>query len=131
MGALSKNGFPPEIAAVKAIEAGVDIIMLSEKKFWNVAELLLKKAAQDKNFEAELMRAVKNVLRFKIKSGILQLTEIERVSETDATSEKIKDSEKNSDYTPLFSLQISQAYPEFDLKKFDEDFKSGMAAYNF
>lgn len=116
MAALAKNGFPPEIAAVRAIEAGVDVIMLSEKRFGHVAEILLKKSKEDEAFAAELERAVRNVLRYKIKAGILILEE-----NSSAADEMT---------VPSFSVKINPDYCEFDLKKFDQDYKLGMEAYN-
>lgn len=113
MGALSKNGFPPESAAVKAIEAGIDVIMLSEKKFGNMAALLLKKEKEDENFSELLNDAVKNVIRYKIKAGILEF------------SETSHDESGN----PRFSVQIAQKYEEFDLFRFNEDYKEGMKAF--
>lgn len=123
MGALSKNGFPPEVAAVRAIESGVDVIMLSEKKFWNVAQNLLKKASEDSAFSEELDRAVKNVIRYKIKAGILEMMEKEAVQNPD---EKEKKAGEND--IPEFTVRVNQNYAEFDLQQFDEDYRVGMMA---
>lgn len=71
MGALAENGFPPEDAAVRAIEAGVDCIMLSEKRFGSVGGVLLKKAAEDAAFRAKIKQAAVRVIKFKIQSQIL------------------------------------------------------------
>lgn len=73
MGALSKNGFPADIAAVSAIEAGVHVIMLSDKNFSSVALTLLKRAKSDSDFADKLVQAEKKVLEFKIECGILNL----------------------------------------------------------
>lgn len=73
MAALEKNGFPPETAAVKAIEAGVDVIMLSDKRFASTARILLEKAAHDPLFQKKVQEAEKQVIRYKIKCGILCL----------------------------------------------------------
>lgn len=118
MGALAKNGYPPHEAAVKAIAAGVDVIMLSEKRFGHVAEILLEKSKEDENFARELDRAVKNVIRYKIKAGILVMEENDGAVEADQMT------------VPSFSVKINPDYKEFDLKKFDEDYKAGMDAYN-
>lgn len=72
MAALEKNGFPPEEASVKAIEAGVDVIMISEKRFANVAEVLLEKSAEDEIFKEKLFNAECKVIEYKIKAGILE-----------------------------------------------------------
>ncbi len=73
MGALSKNGFPPDIAAVKAIEAGIHVIMLSEKRFGSVARTLLSYAETNPDFEKKLVEAEKKVLEFKLRTGILKM----------------------------------------------------------
>ncbi|MBQ5384379.1 MAG: glycoside hydrolase family 3 protein [Treponema sp.] len=73
MGALSKNGFPSNIAAVKAIEAGVHVIMLSEKNFSSVALDLLEHAQDNPEFSEKLFEAEKKVIAFKIRCGILTL----------------------------------------------------------
>ena len=71
MGALAENGFPPEEAAVRAIEAGVDCIMLSEKRFGSVGGVLLQKAAEETAFRTKIRKAAVRVIRFKIQSQIL------------------------------------------------------------
>lgn len=73
MGALADNGFPPEAAAVQAVQAGVDVIMLSEKKFAPVARMLLERAASDADFARRLAEAERNVIRYKLACGILAL----------------------------------------------------------
>ena len=77
MGALADNGFPPEKAAVDALTYGVDVIMLSEKKFGSVARVILDKAKEDEAFDRRVREACKKVLEFKIKKGILNLVENE------------------------------------------------------
>ncbi len=130
MGALAKNGYPPELAAVKAIEAGVDVIMLSEKRFGSVAEILLKKAAESPEFREELNRAVKNVLKYKIKAGILVIEENAVGGQTGQPSENEKNLAEAELPVPTFTVRINPDYAEFDIKKFDEDYRLGMDAYN-
>ena len=130
MGALAKNGYPPELAAVKAIEAGVDVIMLSEKRFGSVAEILLKKAAESPEFREELNRAVKNVLKYKIKAGILVIEENAVGGQTGQPSENEKNMAEAELPVPAFTVRINPNYAEFDIKKFDEDYRLGMDAYN-
>lgn len=73
MAALSKNGFPPEEAVVKAIESGTDIIMLSEKRFASALRVLLDRAKEDENFNKLLLEAEKKVIVSKIYYGLLEL----------------------------------------------------------
>lgn len=87
MAALEKNGFPPEIAFEKAFYAGVDILMLSEKRFYNVAELILKKAENSAEFNLILEKAVERVIRFKIKIGLLNFVQTD---ENETSAKKIE-----------------------------------------
>ena len=73
MGALRDNGFPPEKAALQAIEAGIDVIMLSEKRFGPVAQILLEYGAENPEFEAKITEACKRVVEYKIKAGLIAL----------------------------------------------------------
>lgn len=73
MGALAQNGYPPEVAAIKAVEAGVDCIMTSEKRFGNQAKVLYNKAKDDSEFEQLINKAVKRILKYKLDSGLLVL----------------------------------------------------------
>ena len=75
MGALASNGFPPEKAAVLAIEAGVDCIMTSEKRFAKQAAHIYAKALDDKTFEERINQSVKRLLEYKIKAGLFSLEE--------------------------------------------------------
>ena len=70
MGALADNGFPPEKAAILAIEAGVDCIMTSEKRFAKQARGLYQKALSDKAFAARIDESVKKILTYKMKAGL-------------------------------------------------------------
>lgn len=75
MAALEKNGFPPERAVVMAIEAGVDVIMLSEKRFGSVLEILLDKSREDPDFKSLLDSSVERILLAKVKSGLMGFRE--------------------------------------------------------
>lgn len=71
MAALEKNGYPPEQAAVQAIVAGVDVIMLSEKRCAPVARILLERAAKDESFAKKLRAAQLKVLTYKVRAHLL------------------------------------------------------------
>jgi len=73
MGALADNGYPPEVAVVAAIEAGIDCIMISEKRINDSVKVLCKKAEQDPQFEEKLNLAVRHIFDYKIKCGFLSL----------------------------------------------------------
>ena len=75
MAALASNGFPPEKAAVLAIEAGVDCIMTSEKRFAKEASHIYRKALEDKAFEERINQSVKRILQYKTDAGLFTLKE--------------------------------------------------------
>ena len=72
MGALADNGYPPEKAVIMALEAGIDIIMISEKRFGKLAEIISEHCKTDKTFEDEINRKVERILMWKYKKGIWQ-----------------------------------------------------------
>ena len=71
MGALANNGYPPELAVVKAIEAGIDCIMISEKRIESSVEVLSKKAKADAAFAKQIDSALRRIIDYKIKCGFL------------------------------------------------------------
>ena len=76
MGALADNGYPPEFAAVSAVEAGIDCIMISEKRFAKAGKVLYERALQDKDFARKIDMAVTRILKYKLKAGLLDEQEI-------------------------------------------------------
>jgi beta-N-acetylhexosaminidase len=76
MGALADNGYPPETAVVMAIEAGIDCIMISEKRFAKAGKVLYQRALQDQTFARKIDKAVTRILKYKIKAGLLDEAEI-------------------------------------------------------
>ena len=73
MAALAENGYPPERAALSAIEAGVDVIMISEKKFARQHALLVSRAREDEDFAKRIEESALRVIDFKIERGILSI----------------------------------------------------------
>lgn len=73
MGALADFGYPPEVAVVQAVKAGTDILMLSEKKFLYAVQMLIEKKSQDKVIEEKINQAVKRIIEFKLKKGVLSV----------------------------------------------------------
>lgn len=76
MGALADNGYPPEVAAIRAVEAGVDCIMISEKRFAKAGKVLYQRAKQDESFEAKIDAAVMRIIKYKIEAGLIDGKEI-------------------------------------------------------
>ncbi len=114
MAALEDNGFPPQKAALQALEAGVDVIMLSEKKFGKVAKFLADYAESNPSFATILKRAQKKVLFFKIQTGQLLL----------------KKGEDGSYSVVEQSLQDRLGNPSERLEKFNIAKKEGRDFYN-
>ena len=73
MAALSENGFPPQKAVIMAIEAGVDCIMISQKRFASSAKILYDKAQKDSDFLALLQNASFRVIKYKFNNGLVKL----------------------------------------------------------
>jgi beta-N-acetylhexosaminidase len=65
------GGSEPEAAAEKAIEAGVTVLMISEKRFLPALNALKKRADEDELFRSYLENAVLRVLGFKAAHGII------------------------------------------------------------
>lgn len=72
MGALADNDYPPEKAVVMAVEAGIDCIMVSEKRIASAAKVLYEKALEDTDFNQKLTASLKRIIEYKIKCGILE-----------------------------------------------------------
>lgn len=71
MGALADNGYPPELAVIRAVEAGIDCIMISEKRFAKAGKVLYQKAKEDAAFEAKIDQAVKRIIKYKLEAGLI------------------------------------------------------------
>ena len=76
MGALADNGYPPEVAVIRAVEAGIDCIMISEKRFAKAGKVLYQRALEDDAFSKRIDEAVLRILKYKIKAGLLDEAEI-------------------------------------------------------
>ncbi len=73
MGALKDNGFPPEVAVVKAITAGIDVIMISEKRIAVPVNLILEQVNKNPQLIKKIDESVKRIINYKIKAGILDI----------------------------------------------------------
>lgn len=72
MAALEKNGWPSERAVQSAILAGVNCILMSEKRFINEWKLVKKLYDSDQAFRAAADESIKKVFAFKLDAGILE-----------------------------------------------------------
>ena len=77
MAALAQNGVPPETAAVRAVEAGVNCIMISEKRFSLPAARLIQNAKEDSTIASKIDDSVTRLLTLKIRLGLLEFTTID------------------------------------------------------
>lgn len=73
MDALAKNGYPPEKACVMAIEAGIDCIMTSEKRFGKQASVLYRKAKTDLLFAEKIEKSALRIIKYKIDAGLIDI----------------------------------------------------------
>lgn len=73
MDALIKNGYPPEVSTVKAVEAGIDCIMISEKRCLKSAQVLIKRAESDPALAKRIDESCRRILKYKMEAGILPL----------------------------------------------------------
>lgn len=71
MGALKENGYPPEEAVILAINAGIDCIMISEKRFSSPAKVIYNKALDDNSFRMRIDQAVNRIIKYKLSSQLL------------------------------------------------------------
>lgn len=72
MGALASNNYPPEKAVLMAVDAGIDSIMISEKRFASAAKVLYNRALSDEEFMKKIDDSVKRIIKFKIEKNILK-----------------------------------------------------------
>ena len=72
MGALADNGYPPEVAVIAAIEAGIDCIMISEKRIESCVKILCAKAQESTSFAKRIDESVRRMFDYKISQGYLK-----------------------------------------------------------
>lgn len=80
MGALAKNGFSPEKSAELSILSGVDLIMLSPKRFVNLIPYLKKLASSNEEFNNRIEESCAKILSAKIQQGLVKIEKIENPS---------------------------------------------------
>ncbi len=72
MAALEKNSWPSERAVKAAILAGVNCILMSEKRFLNEWKIVQRLYQNDADFRAAADDSIRRVLKFKLDAGILE-----------------------------------------------------------
>lgn len=79
MGALINNGYSPKVASKLAILAGVNCIMISEKKFGRWMELLIEACKEDDSLIFRIDESVFKILKYKLRHNIIQ-AEFDKIS---------------------------------------------------
>ena len=77
MGALAKNGFSPEKSAELSILSGVDLIMLSPKRFVNLIPYLKNLASVNEEFNTRIEESCAKILSAKIQQGLIEIKKTE------------------------------------------------------
>ncbi len=72
MSALERNGFGQERAVKSAILAGVNCILMSEKRFINEYEIVKNLYSSDAEFQRRVEDSARRIIKFKIECGILK-----------------------------------------------------------
>lgn len=72
MGALAKNGYSPQKAAESSILSGVDLIMLSPKKFVNLLPYLKKIYLSNEEFSERIEESCAKVLNAKLQHNLVK-----------------------------------------------------------
>lgn len=81
MGAIAKNGYNTRRAAVLALQAGCDMVMISSPEIRSVAEAIAEEAKVNAAFARRLDEAVLNILVAKQKTGLVK-TALKRYSDS-------------------------------------------------
>ena len=77
MGALAKNGFSPEKSAELSILSGVDLIMLSPKRFVNLIPYLKNLALSNDEFYNRIEESCLKIISAKIQQGLIEIEKTE------------------------------------------------------
>lgn len=72
MKALINNGYPIEKSLIEAINAGVNILMISTGRFDEYAGIILEEYEKDESFKAKVDQSVMKILEWKISNGLLE-----------------------------------------------------------
>ncbi|MBR2461773.1 MAG: glycoside hydrolase family 3 protein [Spirochaetaceae bacterium] len=125
MAALEKNGFPPHKAVMLALEAGVDVIMLSEKRFGSVLRLILDRSQSEPEFAALLDRAVERVVAAKVQAGLLTFRPATKVAAVPVIADTAEVGAASADRLELVPTQRSP----WSQEDWDAVYQQGMELY--
>lgn len=125
MAALEKNGFPPNKAVMLALEAGIDVIMLSEKRFGSVLRLILDRSQSEPEFAALLDRAVERVIAAKVQAGLLTFRPATKVAAVPVIADTAEVGAASADRLELVPTQRSP----WSQEDWDAVYQQGMELY--
>ncbi len=83
MKALESAGFSTAASAVLALEAGCDMIMISDTGFRAAASAIQSKAEQSPEFVLRLDEAVRRIIRIKHRAGLIRILNVNDVFNRD------------------------------------------------
>ena len=72
MGAIAKNGYSTKTAAILALKAGCDMVMVSDPDIRSVANAIASEARGDSVFAKRLDEAVTRILEMKYRAGLVK-----------------------------------------------------------
>lgn len=72
MKALIKNGYPVEKSLIDAVDAGINILMISSGKYDEYAEIIIKEYETDESFKEKVDRSVQKILEWKTSCNLLE-----------------------------------------------------------
>lgn len=105
MSALEQNGFDKKRAVRSAITAGVNCILMSEKRFKNEYEIIRNLYFADEEFRNRIEDSTRKIIKFKIDCGIL------KYSLTENGEIVLRSKIKNSlDEESVFEERMAQFY---------------------
>ncbi len=121
MSALAQNGFPPDKAVLMALKAGIDIIMISEKRYMRFVPLIRQQISTDPVFAAAIDRAVERIIRTKIDCGLLMLQTVDSIPSSEGVP------------IPVFKVNLPSYISQSDcvarVSSFTESKKAGLELY--
>ena len=75
MAALQNNGYDSVKSITMAIEAGIDVLMISQKEYIPFIKEIAAFCKEDEEMQNKIDQSVKKIIDFKIKHGILNYSE--------------------------------------------------------
>lgn len=125
MSALEQSGFDSERAVHEAILAGVNCILMSEKRFLREYKIVQKFYSEDSAFRSRVDDSVRRIVKFKIDCGILRY-------------EFLENSENEMDSPPRMKIVSSEIFSDNEngedsffkrMEKFGAAKEEGLAFY--